>query len=131
MPQVGNNSPGSLQKELFHAVGIDRYGLVEKPTKCDRRIEDKATHVRPSSIKFFAFKPRSILARFLIFSMSLKTSLRLASGATGTRTAASRPRRVIPIFSPSRARSTSSESFCLASNNPKVRIVPYQSRLIG
>src|SRR5262249_16398542 len=46
-------------------------------------------------------------------------SFKLVSGAAGTRTAASSPRRVMPIFSPSRAHSTSSESFCLASNSPK------------
>src|ERR1700739_4802673 len=103
MPQGGNNSTGSLQKEPFYAVGIDRYGLVEKPTKCDRRIKNEATHLRPSSIRFFTLTPRSILDRFRIFSMSLKTSLRLVSGVAGTRTAASCPRRVIPIFSPSRA----------------------------
>jgi hypothetical protein len=32
------------------------------------------------------------------------------------------PRRVMPIFSPSRARSTSSESFWLASNSPTARM---------
>src|SRR5438105_219649 len=39
-------------------------------------------------------------------------------------TAASFPRRVIPMLSPSLARCTNSESFCLASNNPMVRIPP-------
>src|SRR5580700_8514301 len=36
--------------------------------------------------------------------------------------AVSLPRRAMPIRSPLPARSTSSESFCLASNNPTVRI---------
>src|SRR5437763_12822586 len=116
MPQCWYDGPNPLKKELFHPVGIDRHRMVEKPAKCDGSIKDKTAQLRPSSIRSLTFTPRPSLARFRIFSISLKISFKLAAGAAGTRTAASSPRRVMPIFSPSRARSTSSETEVLAND---------------
>src|SRR3981189_3639309 len=101
MPQCWNDGPNPLKEDLFHAVGVDRPGMVEKPAKCDGRIKDKTAQVRPSSIRSLTFTPRRRLALFRIFSTSLKISFKVAAGAagTGTRTAASFPRRVMPIFS--------------------------------
>lgn len=46
----------------------------------------------------------------------------LVLAVAGLIIAASFPRRVMPILSPPLARSTSSDSFCLASNRPTVLI---------
>src|SRR5438132_13899900 len=64
------------------------------------------------------------LTLVLICSIRSNTSLRSDRERGELMTAASFPRRVIPMLSPSLARCTNSESFCLASNNPMVRIPP-------
>jgi hypothetical protein len=54
--------------------------------------------------------------------MLANTWATLIADAAGAITATTFPRRMIPICSPALARSTSSGSFCLASNNPTVRM---------
>jgi len=54
-------------------------------------------------------------------ALQAELQARLAWPVTETMIAASLPRRVMPIRSPAAARSTNSESFCLASNNPTLR----------
>jgi hypothetical protein len=65
------------------------HGIVEKPSQCDRGIEDKALQLRPSWIRFFTLKPFGRLTCFRISSISLKMSSRLADGRAGPSTAAS------------------------------------------
>src|SRR5260370_8968395 len=95
---------------------------VYHPCESNGSIQYESRHRRPSSIKSLIVTPRRGFARLRIRSIPSKISLRSTSSCAGTICAASFPRLVIPIRSPREARSTSSESFCLASNSPTLRI---------
>src|SRR5215475_4650842 len=101
---------------------VSRNRVVEKPGEGDRGIQDKLGQTRPSSIRFFTVTAFVRLALFRIRSMSANTSSRFVSARAGITIAANSPRRVIPIRSPSEARSTISDNFCFASKSPMVRI---------
>ena len=75
---------------------------------------------------FFGFRER-----LRILSISANTCDKSTPPCSaGPMTAASSPRLVIPIRSPRAAFSTNSESFCLASNNPTLRIPPLSKRYL-
>src|SRR5271155_4576091 len=132
LPKSGNEAARTGTQCLSHMNGIWRHGLVNKPGEGDGGVEHEPGQVRPSSIKLFVVMLLGFLERFRISSIPAKISFKLRSGCGGLMIAVSLPRRVIPIRSPLPARSTSSESFCLASNRPTVRIrTPYQSRLLS
>ena len=118
-----------LEKEINHLVEklrkrlqVFRPELLHLKAVVEQASPRKAVTVSLNLRMSFALKPRCGLALLRIRSISSKTTSKSVSVRAGTIKAVSFPRRVIPIRSPSPARSTSSESFCLASNNPTVRM---------
>src|SRR5258708_36602711 len=103
MPQRGNDSSSTLKEVLLHPVGKRRHRVVEKPAKCNGSIKDKTIQVRPSSISSFTSTLRLSLARFLILSISRKTSLKLISDAAAINTTCTSPPPGLPTTPPPHA----------------------------
>src|SRR6266700_7396682 len=122
MPKRWHSRAGAVEEGPPDLRVISGYGIVQEPGERNRCIQNETLQIRPSAIRSLTLKPRGRRAPFLIRSISSKVSCRLLSARAGMMTAASFPRRVMPIRSPSEARSTISDNFCFASNSPTVRI---------
>src|SRR6266566_7536988 len=103
---------------------IHWHGIIKNPGERHGSIQNEVAHTLPSSIKFFTLTFLGFFERFRISSILANTLLRSTSSCAGPIIAASFPRLVIPVLSPRAALSTSSESFCFASNNPIRRMQP-------
>src|SRR5207302_1415908 len=121
-PQRGYDRAIAPAYSVSHLRRVGLHGHVDEPRECNRSVKDEPVQRRPSSIRSFVVTPGWGLAFLRIFSMAANISSRSLSLLAGPITAASFPRFVIPICSPRPARSTSSESFCFASNSPTLRI---------
>src|ERR1700678_4039726 len=116
MPKSGDYCPVPANQPLPHVFRKLRDRIIDKPSQRHRGVEYETRHRRPSSIRSLTVNFPRGLARCRIFSMSANICATFCWLRAGTMTAASFPRRVIPLCSPSLARSTSAESFCFASD---------------
>jgi hypothetical protein len=85
---------------LFNAKCVCGHRLVKKPSKRNGSVEYERFQLRPSPIRALMLVLRVSFTRFRMLSMSANSYFTLTAGRAGTMTAASLPRRVIPILLP-------------------------------
>ena len=118
MPKRRDGSGSPFQHFVSNVQSILGVRIVEHPSQGYGRVQNKIAHVRPSTIRSFTEMFFGFLDRLRTSSILANTVLRSTSEAAGPISAAGFPRRVMRMRSPRDARSTNSESFGLASNEP-------------